>query len=1108
MAHRILSAPFVSKLFLLAGMGLGVLATVQAQTLVINEFDSDQAGEDNAEFIELYGLPNTPLNGFVLVIYNGSTDAVYSAWDLTGNALDASGYFVAGGPNVPGGVDLLFPVNHLQNGPEAIALFDGDPTQFAVGTPVTNENLLDAVVYGNNHPTDQGLRQVLTPGGVQVNESANGQGPYQSCARIPNGGEPFQPGTFVAQNPTPGSSNVLTCSGGTLALAPGNASTVCSDIGVVQVGFVHTTDVPQASVTLVLANAAGQIQQSYPGTIANFSGLGDALISVWAVSHDAPLLPESLLPGSPLSGVSSGGGCISLSYNSVQVTAVTCDLPSCDGGNVTDAGGTPTAMGCFGYENAEIAFGYTSEAVEAEYLFVVTDGAQQIMDTVSYPLYDFNNLGVGTWQVWGVSALGGFVPATLAVGGPLAGIQGVECDSLSASALTVQILACESGSLCTELFISEYVEGTSNNKAIEIYNPTPFAVDLAGYRVETWNNGAAAPTNSQNLTGTLEPEDVFVLVNALAVPALSQAGDLISQATWFNGNDVIRLVHDDVLIDQMGELGTDPQGPFTVDGGEGAMAEFTLVRKANVSMGTTDWSLGQEQWEVYPQNTFDFIGYHNATCDVTPQMQVGFAAPELFCSEGGGVAVAISVDYPLQDAVVQVSVVGGTAVYGEDYPGIYDGLEFLFPVGLLNDQVFTFAAIDEEEPEFEETVELALTVLQGDVAVVLGYCTIHILPSDLAYPVYDIVEVRGVNATTGVADSLGVACELRGIVHGWNDYPSAFQFTLIDATSGINVFSPVYNFGYAPVTAGDSVRVRGVVNQFGGLIQLIADTLIFEGSGFAMQEPALVTTLGEHTESRMIRLKCAELVNPAQWTNALPSFVVDITTGSVTYQMRVDANTDLWGQPAPQGVFGVTGIGDQVDFTPPYFGGYRISPRGQDDLSEPVQADFTVTSPWTTAEGPLELTNLSEGAGGYFWSFGNGANSQDFEPSYAYPEAGVYTIYLTANSMDGLCSDQASAEVEVLPVGVAESLPEAGWRVAPNPVSGGAVTIEWQGGRLTGGVVRDAQGRWLQAVAFPGASRVDLPVDGWAPGMYLLELTGERSAGGVARATVRLVVAP
>ena len=66
------------------------------------------------------------------------------------------------------------------------------------------------------------------------------------------------------------------------------------------------------------------------------------------------------------------------------------------------------------------------------------------------------------------------------------------------------------------------------------------------------------------------------------------------------------------------------------------MAEYTLVRKANVSQGSTDWEAGQYQWDVYPSDTFDFIGYHSATCTGTPDMELGFAATDLYVFEGEG----------------------------------------------------------------------------------------------------------------------------------------------------------------------------------------------------------------------------------------------------------------------------------------------------------------------------------------------------------------------------------------------------------------------------------------------------------------------------------------
>ena len=197
------------------------------------------------------------------------------------------------------------------------------------------------------------------------------------------------------------------------------------------------------------------------------------------------------------------------------------------------------------------------------------------------------------------------------------------------------------------------------------------------------------------------------------------------------------------------------------------------------------------------------------------------------------------VSYPLEDVDVQIAVTGGDATAGDDFPAVFP-LNFTFESGLLNSQAFTFAAIeiDEEDPELQEDVELTMTITSGGAVLGIQTVVIHILPSDLTYPVYDVVQVRGTN-NQGVLDSNDTACELRGIVHGWNDYPQGLRFTLIDPTHGINVFSAINNYGYE-VQEGDSVRVRGVVGQFAGLATLYADTVIYEGSGFDTQEPILV----------------------------------------------------------------------------------------------------------------------------------------------------------------------------------------------------------------------------------------------------------------------------
>ena len=526
------------------------------------------------------------------------------------------------------------------------------------------------------------------------------------------------------------------------------------------------------------------------------------------------------------------------------------------------------------------------------------------------------------------------------------------------------------------------------------------------------------------------------------------------------------------------------------------MSEYTLVRKPNIGEGSLLWSVGQTQWDVYPQDTFDFLGDHSASCGGLGTMVVGFASPELYVAEGQGVNVEMQVSYPLEDVEVLVSVSGGDATPGADYPAVFP-LSFDFEAGLLNSQSFTFAAIDEEDPELQEDVELTMTIVSGGAVLGIETMVIHILPSDLTYPVYDIAQVRG-NNNQGVLDSIDVACELRGVVHGWNDYPQALRFTLIDPTSGINVFSPISNFGYE-VNEGDSVRVRGVVGQFNGLATLYVDTLIDEGSGFDTQEPLLVQEMGEDTESRVVKLKCVKLVDPSQWTNDFPFFDVLVDYGVGQVQIRIDANTNIFGTDVPLGTFGVTGIGGQYDPGLPLLDGYTLMPRSLEDFTDPVVASFSVPED-LMAGTPVQMENLSEGAGFFQWSFGNGVFSNEESPVVNYELPGSYNIFLTATDPNALCSDQFTLEIVVdVQDGVADSFAPAA-NVFPNPTSGPlsvrvSSNVDWVAHDLHGRMT--ANGTWSE-----GTHLMD--VSAWSPGVHHLQVT---NGSGVTK-TLRVMVLP
>ena len=175
--------------------------------LIINEVDSDTPGTDIAEFVELYdgGLGNVPLDGYVVVFFNGgvANDASYAAFDLDGFTTNAAGYFTLGNTAVAG-VDLIIPNGLMQNGPDAVALFAANSSDFPNGTPITTTDIRDALVYSNSATIDAGLLVLLNSGQLQINENSTGTGTTVSMQRVPNGsGGMRNTNTYQVTTPTP-----------------------------------------------------------------------------------------------------------------------------------------------------------------------------------------------------------------------------------------------------------------------------------------------------------------------------------------------------------------------------------------------------------------------------------------------------------------------------------------------------------------------------------------------------------------------------------------------------------------------------------------------------------------------------------------------------------------------------------------------------------------------------------------------------------------------------------------------------------------------------------------------------------------------------------------
>lgn len=184
-----------------------------SQTVVINEIDSDTPGFDVAEFVELksfdsngVALPNFSLDGYVLVFYNAGSSpflgtTCYYSIDLDGLVTDINGLILIGNSQVSPQPFRLFPSSTLQNGPDVVALYLGNDTDFLVGsTTATNSNLVSALAYSNASTTQPTSLMSILGLTTCINENSTSNAANHSIQRKNDG-------TFEVKSPTPGVNN-------------------------------------------------------------------------------------------------------------------------------------------------------------------------------------------------------------------------------------------------------------------------------------------------------------------------------------------------------------------------------------------------------------------------------------------------------------------------------------------------------------------------------------------------------------------------------------------------------------------------------------------------------------------------------------------------------------------------------------------------------------------------------------------------------------------------------------------------------------------------------------------------------------------------------------
>ncbi len=582
---------------------------------------------------------------------------------------------------------------------------------------------------------------------------------------------------------------------------------------------------------------------------------------------------------------------------------------------------------------------------------------------------------------------------------------------------------------CTELFFSEYAEGSSNNKYIEIYNPTANAISLSSYTVYQSGNGGSY-TNTFTTNATIASGGVYMIAANQAdasILAVADTAMAYPSIAHFNGDDAMILVSGTDTVDVIGVPGVDPGSSWTV--GTGSTANHTLVRMASIGAGSTDWTTGATEWDVYAQNTWTYMGAHTSNCIYVapaPTFDSVVAINTFNSNDANGVADSLGAMKWIKVIVTSIDFDGnaGYSFYGEDAT---DGINIYnfadqsgYTAPMMGDSLYIhgeveqFRGLTELKPDsiyllssgnalpaasietaLDETTESELIKLIGftladatqwpasgssaNVDITNGTDTMtmridsdtdidgstapvgtfdvtgigsqfdfsspydegyQIFPRQLTdifvypfIPTYTIDQVDNTDAD-GVPDSLNVYCKVVGVVHGVDMQGSAtaVSFTVHDGTEGLGTYSSVATVASYVVTEGDEVRIVGSIGHFNGLLQMYVDSVTVLSTGNATQTPTVVTALGESTESELVKFENMTMVDPTQWGSGSSGYNIDITNGNDTIVMRIDADVDLYGAPAPTGMFDVVGIGGQFDFSAPHFDGYQLLPRYQADI--------------------------------------------------------------------------------------------------------------------------------------------------------------------------------
>ena len=298
-----------------------------------------------------------------------------------------------------------------------------------------------------------------------------------------------------------------------------------------------------------------------------------------------------------------------------------------------------------------------------------------------------------------------------------------------------------------DLLISEYVEGSSNNKYLEIFNGTGTPITLTGqnYVVEVYANGSNFPTSSITLAGTIPAGDVFVLAHSSAT-VWSGTPDQSSGSLNYNGDDAVALRKNGQLLDLIGNIGCKPD----LEWGTGLLSthDNTIRRKPGACYGVTidppnnpcPFPTLTTDWDGFPLDEVSGLGFHTTSC--TPVPTVGFLSATSSLNEGDSGTtnhpVAVTMDVaPIGNVTVLIVDAGtGSATPGMDYVFSPTTLTFTPSESYPATKMATVVIVGDTQAEPDETIDLDLSISSGTANPGLTSHTVAILNDDVPSTLY------------------------------------------------------------------------------------------------------------------------------------------------------------------------------------------------------------------------------------------------------------------------------------------------------------------------------------------------------------------------------------